>query len=125
MNVYDAAHNLAKAIKDSEEYIQYEEIKKMVSEKDELAGMLNDFQSKQFEIQAKQMVGEEIGEEMMGQIQSLYGIMMQDPTAAQYLQAEIRFSLMMNDIYKILGDVINLGNKQPTDNLIKTPEQIL
>ncbi|HZK62245.1 MAG TPA: YlbF family regulator, partial [Anaerovoracaceae bacterium] len=108
MNVYDAAHNLAKAIKDSEEYIQYEEIKNSVSGKDELSGMLNDFQSKQFEIQAKQMMGEEIGEEMMGQIQSLYGIMMQDPTAAQYLQAEIRFSLMMNDIYKILGDVINL-----------------
>jgi len=115
MNVYDAARDLAKAIKDSEEYIQYEEIKKLVSDKDELAGMLNDFQSKQFEIQAKQMMGEEIGEEMMGQIQSLYGIMMQDPTAAQYLQAEIRFSLMMNDIYKILGDVINLGNKQTTE----------
>ncbi|MBK5261567.1 MAG: YlbF family regulator [Peptostreptococcaceae bacterium] len=115
MNVYDAAHNLAKAIKDSEEYIQYEEIKNSVSGKEELAGMLNDFQSKQFEIQAKQMTGEEIGEEMMGQIQSLYGIMMQDPTAAQYLQAEIRFSLMMNDIYKILGDVISLGNKQPTE----------
>ena len=115
MNVYDAAHNLAKAIKESEEYIQYEEIKNSVSGNDELAGMLNDFQGKQFEIQAKQMMGEEIGEEMMGQIQSLYGIMMQDPTAAQYLQAEIRFSLMMNDIYKILGDVISLGNKQPTE----------
>ncbi|MBK5245728.1 MAG: YlbF family regulator [Peptostreptococcaceae bacterium] len=115
MNVYDAAHNLAKSIKESEEYIQYEEIKNSVSGNDELSGMLNDFQAKQFEIQAKQMTGEEIGEEMMGQIQSLYGIMMQDPTAAQYLQAEIRFSLMMNDIYKILGDVISLGNNQPTE----------
>ncbi len=115
MNVYDAAHNLAKAIKESEEYNQYEEIKTSVSNNDDLAGMLNDFQAKQFEIQGKQMMGEEIGEEMMAQIQSLYGIMMQDPTAAQYLQAEIRFSLMMNDIYKILGDVISLGNKQPTE----------
>jgi len=115
MNVYDAAHNLAKAIKDSDEYSQYEEIKNTVSGNEELATILNDFQGKQFEIQAKQMNGEEIGDEMMGQIQSLYGIMMQDPTAAQYLQAEIRFSLMMNDIYKILGDVISLGNNQPTE----------
>ena len=51
----------------------------------------------------------------MEQIQSLYGIMMQDPTAAQYLQSEIRFSLMMNDIYKILGEVISLGNNQPAE----------
>jgi cell fate (sporulation/competence/biofilm development) regulator YlbF (YheA/YmcA/DUF963 family) len=115
INVYDAAHNLAKAIKNSEEYNQYEEIKNLVSGNEELSGMLNDFQSKQFEIQAKQMSGEGIGDEMMEQIQSLYGIMMQDPTAAQYLQAEIRFSLMMNDIYKILGDVISLGNNQPTE----------
>jgi cell fate (sporulation/competence/biofilm development) regulator YlbF (YheA/YmcA/DUF963 family) len=115
MNVYDAAHNLAKAIKESEEYKQYNDIKEAVSGNDELAGMLNDFQGKQFEIQAKQMMGEEIGEEMMGQIQSLYGIMMQDPTAAQYLQSEIRFSLMMNDIYKILGEVISLGRNQPTE----------
>lgn len=115
MNVYDAARNLANAIKESEEYKQYNEIKEAVSSNEDLSGMLNDFQAKQFEIQAKQMMGEEIGEEMMEQIQSLYGIMMQDPTAAQYLQSEIRFSLMMNDIYKILGEVISLGNNNPTE----------
>lgn len=115
MNVYDAAHNLANAIKNSEEYKQYNQIKESVSGNEDLAGMLNDFQAKQFEIQAKQMMGEEIGEEMMEQIQSLYGIMMQDPTAAQYLQLEIRFSLMMNDIYKILGEVITIGQNQPTE----------
>jgi cell fate (sporulation/competence/biofilm development) regulator YlbF (YheA/YmcA/DUF963 family) len=115
MNVYDAAHSLAKAIKESEEYKQYHEMKQVVSGNGDLSDMLNDFQAKQFEIQAKQMMGEEIGGEMMEQIQSLYGIMMQDPTAAQYLQSEIRFSLMMNDIYKILGEVISLGNNQPAE----------
>lgn len=115
MNVYDAAHGLAKAIKESEEYQQYHDMKNGVSQNEELTSMLNDFQGKQFEIQAKQMMGEEIGTEMMEQIQSLYGIMMQDPTAAQYLQSEIRFSLMMNDVYKILGEVINLGNNQPAE----------
>ncbi len=112
-NVYDAAHGLAKAIKESEEYKQYNEIKQVVSGNEDLTAMLNDFQAKQFEIQTKQMMGEEIGQEMLEQIQTLYGIMMQNPTAAQYLQSEIRFSLMMNDIYKILGEVISLGSPQP------------
>ena len=49
---------------------------------------------------------------MMQSVQELYQIIMKDPMAAQYMQAEMRFSLMMNDVYKILGDVMGLGNLQ-------------
>lgn len=111
MNVHDEAHNLARAIKESPEYQEYVRLKEAASENEELAAMLNDFQSKQFEIQAKQMMGEELGPDMMEQIQSLYQILMRDPLAAQYVQAEMRFSLLINDIYTILGEVIQFGNK--------------
>ena len=47
---------------------------------------------------------------MNQQIQNLYQIIVKDPMAAQYMQAEMRFSLMMNDVYKILGEVMGLGN---------------
>lgn len=106
MNVHDEAHNLARAIKESAEYKQYAELKEAASQNEELSAMLNDFQAKQFEIQAKQMIGEELGSDMMEQIQSLYQILMRDPLAAQYVQAEMRFSLLVNDVYTILGEVI-------------------
>ncbi len=106
MNVHDEAHNLARAIKESAEYKQYAELKEAASQNDELSAMLNDFQAKQFEIQAKQMMGEELGSDLMEQIQSLYQILMRDPLAAQYVQAEMRFSLLVNDVYTILGEVI-------------------
>jgi Uncharacterized conserved protein len=106
MNVHDEAHNLARAIKESVEYQQYAELKDTASQNAELAAMLNDFQAKQFEIQAKQMIGEELGPELMEQIQSLYQILMKDPLAAQYVQAEMRFSMLVNDVYNILGEVI-------------------
>lgn len=106
MNVHDEAHNLARAIRESAEYKEYAELKEAASRNEDLAAMLNDFQAKQFEIQAKQMVGEELGADMMGQIQSLYQILMKDPLAAQYVQAEMRFSLLVNDVYTILGEVI-------------------
>ena len=48
--------------------------------------------------------------DMNQQIQNLYQIIVKDPMAAQYMQAEMRFSLMMNDVYKILGEVMGLGN---------------
>jgi len=109
MNIHDEAHNLARAIKESEEYKQYVSLKDTASQNEDLASMLNDFQAKQFEIQAKQMMGEELGPEMMEQIQSLYQILMKDPMAAQYIQAEMRFSMLIKDVYDILGEVIKLG----------------
>ena len=112
MNVYDQAHNLARAIKESEEFKQYDYLKKVIDQKEDLSKMVKDFQAKQFELQAKQMMGEEMTPEMMQSIQELYQIIMTDPTASQYMQAEMRFSLMMNDVYKILGEVMGLGNMQ-------------
>lgn len=112
MNVYDQAHNLARAVKESEEFKQYDYLKKVIDQNEELSKMIKDFQAKQFELQAKQMMGEQMPADMMQQVQELYQIIMKDPTAAQYMQAEMRFSLMMNDVYKILGEVMGLGNIQ-------------
>jgi len=109
MNVYDQAHGLAKAIKESEEFKQYDSLKKVIDENEDLSQMVKNFQAKQFELQAKQMMGEQMPEDMMQQVQELYQIIMKDPTAAQYMQAEMRFSLMMNDVYKILGEVMGTG----------------
>lgn len=111
MNVHDHAHNLARALKESEEFNQYKQLKATASLNPELTAMLNDFQAKQFEIQGKQMMGQELGEDMMEQVQSLYGIIMKDPLAAQYMQAEMRFSMLINDVYAILGDVIKVGEE--------------
>lgn len=112
MNVYDQAHGLAKAIRESEEFKQYDQLKKIVDQNEDLSEMIKDFQRKQFEIQAKQLTGEQTPGDMTQQIQELYQIIMKDPLAAQYMQAEMRFSLMMNDVYKILGEVMGLGNMQ-------------
>ena len=112
MNVYDQAHGLAKAIKECEEFKQFDQLQKLVDQNAELSAALKDFQAKQLEVQAKQMMGEQVGPEAMQQIQELSQIMMRDPLAAQYLQAQMRFSLMMNDVYKILGEVMGIGNLQ-------------
>ena len=72
--------------------------------------MIKDFEAKQMEIQAKQMMGETFPPEMTQQIQELYQIVMMDPTASAYIQAQMRFSLMMSDVYKILGEAMGIGN---------------
>lgn len=111
MNVHDEAHSLARAIKESHEYKEYARLKEEASRNGELAAMLNDFQAKQFEIQAKQMLGEELDHDLIDQVQSLSQIIMKDPLAFEYIQAMQRFSLLVNDVYNILGEVIKFDGK--------------
>ena len=108
MNVYDQAHGLASAIKESEEFKQYNALKKQIDANEELSKMLKDFQVKQLEFQTKQMMGEQPNTEDMAGIQQLYTIMAADPLTSQYLQAEMRFSLMMKDVYGIIGEAIGV-----------------
>lgn len=110
MNVYDQAHGLAQAIKASEEYKQYDEAKQKLKENAELEKMVKDFQSKQFELQAKQMTGEQLTSEDMANVQQLYAILLKDPLAAKYVETEMRFSIMMKDVYEIIGEATGMGD---------------
>lgn len=109
MNVYEQAHSLAAAIKESEEFKQYDQHRKIIEENPQLNESIKDFMAKQMEMQAAQMMGQEIPQETFQQFQQLSAILMQDPAAAQYLQCQMRFSVMMADVYKIIGEAANLG----------------
>lgn len=110
MNVYDQAHQLAKAIQESEEYKHFHDSELKLKDKPDLEKMMKDFQAKSMEIQLKQMSGEQPGAEDMQQIQQLYSIVAMDPIAAEYMQNEMRFSIMMKDVYEILGEAIGQSN---------------
>ena len=115
MNPHDKAHELAAAIRESEQFKEYMRIKDEVGKNPELTNMVNDFQEKQFELQKMQMAGQELGPDVMEQVQSLYGIMMKDPLAAQYIQAEVQFSLMVNDVYNIIAEAVKTNDDKQTD----------
>ena len=42
-------------------------------------------------------------------MQSLYAMMASNPKAAEYMQAEARFAIMMKDVYEILSDVVKVN----------------
>lgn len=108
MNVYNEAHNLANAIKGCNEYIEYKKYEDQVNQNPELQKMIQDFQQKSMEMQMKQMQGEEIGPEQLAGVQSLFEIVNKDPVAAQYMQASMRFSLMMQDVFNIIGEATGM-----------------
>lgn len=104
MNVYEESHKLAKAIKESEEYKELKNLSEKINENSDLKNMIKDFMEKQVEVQTNQMLGNKVEENLLAEIQKLSAIVMQDPVAAEYLQAQMRFGIMMQDVYKIIGE---------------------
>ena len=108
-NPYDKARELSIAIKESQEYRDYLEAKERASQNPELVAALNDFQEKQFELQKKVLIGGDMDQDnMMQQMQELYQVLARDPAAAAYLQAQIRYTMMVNDVYKVLADIMKV-----------------
>ena len=105
-NVYDLAYELCRSLKETDQYKNFHAAKDKVSKDANLSKMINDFQEKNMEFQTKSLTGEQPDPEMMQQIQSLYGIVMADPSAAEYLNAQMAFSTVVNDIFKIIGDAV-------------------
>lgn len=116
MNIYDSAHSLAEAIRASGEFQEYDRLKKQVDQNPELARRIHDIEAKQIEQQTKQMMGQAPDQEQIASLAHLTQLIMQEPLAAQYLQAAMRFSLMMNDVTQIIGDAIGLKTSLPPTN---------
>ena len=109
MNVYDQAHQLATAIKESEECKQFNAAREKLEANHELNEAVKDFMKKQFEFQTNQLMGNEIDQEEFMQLQQLSAVLMQDPLTSEYFQCQMRFSTMMSDVYKIIGDTADFG----------------
>lgn len=106
MNIYDVAHQLAKELNASEDYQSYVLAKNKVKEDAANTKMLADFQMKQFEIQQYQILGQEVSQEKQAELERLYSLVSLNPVIKDYLEAEFKFSRMMNDIQKILSEAV-------------------
>ena len=106
MNVYDEAHNLAKAIKESNEFKEFDRIRKDVDDDKETSDMLKELTELQVQLQTAQMVGQQPDKDVFARFQSLNTMAMTKPLAMQYMQAQYALATMMNDVFGIVGEAI-------------------
>ena len=108
MNVYDEAHSLARAIKESNEFLEFDKVRQEVNADKEVSEMIAEMQKLQLELQAAQISGAEPNTDLMSRIQSLSTMMATKPLAAKFMQSEAAFSIMMNDVFKIIGEAMGV-----------------
>ncbi|ANY65073.1 hypothetical protein BBD42_00210 [Paenibacillus sp. BIHB 4019] len=106
MNVYDKTYELAKALKDSEEARLLKEAKRAADADPDAKRMLDDFRERQNELQQKMMAGEEPSAVDMDTLNKLYEVISLNPLVSGLMEAERRFSIVFEDINRIMSDVL-------------------
>ncbi|MCG0274814.1 MAG: YlbF family regulator [Thermosediminibacteraceae bacterium] len=109
MNVYDAAHELARALSRSQEYLELKAAREELKKDPQAEGMLKDLRTKQLEVEALKLSGKP-SEEAEKQLQNLYNIVSCHSGIRKYLEAEKRFLFLMTDIQKIIARAVDLDN---------------
>lgn len=106
MNPYDKVHELVRAIKESDEVKEYLKIKEEVYRDEKNKEMIKDFREKQVEVQSLLMQGQEAEKEKMEKLQNLYQILASNIKVKEFFDREVRFDVMLSDIYKIIGEAL-------------------
>lgn len=104
MNFYDKIHALVKDLKDTPEYVNYMAIKEKVKADVELTEKIKNFRDRQRAEQLKYINGTEMDENVKNELQQQYSLIIQNPLAVEFFQAEIKLDVLLADMQKILGE---------------------
>ncbi len=111
MNLHDKAHDLARILKASDEFKEYENWHKIVMENPTKAEMINDYRKKFIDFQIANAGETELDDEKVKQLEELQKTLLMDGEISSFLVAENRFATLYNDIIEILTEAIGLDGK--------------
>ncbi|WP_258359303.1 YlbF family regulator [Moorella sulfitireducens] len=106
MEVYDRAHELARALSRSNEYGDYRLARAKMESNPANLDMLRDFRRRQLELEMTLLSGKEPDPALKQAVEESYRIISLNPSITAYLAAEERVARLLADIQKILLDAI-------------------
>ncbi|MGZ9583243.1 YlbF family regulator [Paenibacillus marinisediminis] len=106
-NVHDKAHELAKALQQSEEANTVEAAMKEIAADADTKRMFEDFRVRQAELQQKMMTGEMPAQDEMEKMEQMYQVITLNPSIAKLFDAERRLGQLIQDVNKIVSDSLS------------------
>lgn len=108
MNVYDKAHELAKALSECQEVIEFRNASSKIEQNETNKKMLEDFRKLQIEAYTQQIQGGQMSKELEEKLQNFGSVISFNPDVSAYLQSEARFGILWEDIIKILNESVDV-----------------
>ncbi|TVX92321.1 YlbF family regulator [Paenibacillus agilis] len=106
-NVYDKAHDLARALQQSEEAAAVDTAMKAIAAEPETKQMFDNFRKRQVEMQQQMMTGEMPNPEEMEEMEKLFQVISMNANITALFEAERRLSLVIQDVNKIVTDSLS------------------
>jgi cell fate (sporulation/competence/biofilm development) regulator YlbF (YheA/YmcA/DUF963 family) len=104
MNPHDAAHLLAKTLRESTDFKELKNAQAALKTDQSARGMLLDFRNEQIEMQRQQLSGIEVAPEREEKLEKLFEVINMNTIIKSFLQAEYRVAVLLQDVHKIIGD---------------------
>jgi cell fate (sporulation/competence/biofilm development) regulator YlbF (YheA/YmcA/DUF963 family) len=114
VNLYDAAYELEKVIRQSDEYKLLTQAYAEVNADETAKGMFDNFRQIQMNLQQKQMMGQDITQPEVEQAQKTVTLVQQNTKISTLIQAEQRMSMMIGELNKVI--------MKPLEELYGTPQ---
>lgn len=104
MTTHDAAHMLAKALRESNDFKELKDAQSALKEDQSARDMLIDFRNQQLELQKQQLTGVKVAPEQEEKLEKLFEVINMNNTIRKFLQAEYRVAILLRDVHKIIGE---------------------
>ena len=102
--VYDKANELAKLLKESDEFREYKTTKEKAFENDTTASLIKEYHK----LQQAAMVSGKKDDETLQRLQKIGELLQLNQDASAFLFAEYRLNRVVSDIYKIIAEAIDV-----------------
>jgi cell fate (sporulation/competence/biofilm development) regulator YlbF (YheA/YmcA/DUF963 family) len=106
MNIYDKAHELAKAIRQGSEAQEWTSANAAATADPEAKRMLDDFRNRQLTLQQSMMEGREPSSEEMDRMNKLFEVINLNLVIRRVLEAERRLGVVLDDVNRIVSDAL-------------------
>jgi len=110
---YSAAHALAAAIKQSDEYKDYHRYKEEAMADETTAALIREYRKLQMALQIAAMGGQAPREADTQRFQGISTLLFTKPEVSQFLLSEMRLQQSMSDVFKIITDAAGIDMELP------------
>ncbi len=108
MGVYDQAHALARAIRESDECLEASRLREIAMQDETNRALLTEYSRLQTKLQLSAIGSQTTDSEEMRRFQQLASLLYMNQEAQAYLLAEMRLQKMLGDVMKIVGEAAGL-----------------
>lgn len=108
VNIHDKAREFSAFLKDQEDVIAYREASKKINENENAKKMIEDFRRMQVEMYQEKVSKGDVTEETRKKLEQFATVLQMNPDVSNFLIAEQKFSIIFDDIMKIINEAIGI-----------------